>query len=1497
MAIIKNTFLKSKMNKDLDSRLVPNGEYREAVNVGISSSEGSDVGALETIRGNISITNFGLKDKDLEIIGYCTDPSKNRIAFFITNYNDENFNNPNYSRGLNNTVSNLSHLSGISGNIPFLSVTQNAPKHYICLAEIDSNDIDINVVDIKTTILVSGTFLNFSKINIICGSNIIDDLLFWTDNRNQPRKINIKTALGEPFVDDNNPGYYTNEDHISVAKYAPYNSVSFLKKTNGYEESTLKNSHEKYLAPIIGITGEIVNNPTNQTDCIRFYKDDQNYPNQNIYNLLNAPIPGFNSIADPLYWRNIPMKVTLLDDPNGNFGLVNAVWNTNHVFLRRDGDTGTSNFPPPFIFDITDELGWKKGRKYTFMFSPANPDYDEQFNGDIELLEDKFVRFSYRFKYDDGEYSLAAPFSQHAFVPKQYGYFIGDDENKSKESSIVNFMENQISSVGMVIDLPCESNKLWKEYKVRELQLLYKDSSEQSLKVISEVPFDNPRNVKGCPKEIERNQLPSESNIGFEAGEVYKTTGGSGTGLTVRVTVDSIFTNIITAVVENTGEGYVVGDIVRVISPLNSSATQDCSIKIKSLTNTFIYNYKSQRPIKVLPESEIIRVSDIVPIRAKTQEVIGNRVVYGNFVQNLSTPLSLKYSVSSLVKGSTKDENGNIINTNIEFNNHTLKQGRTYQAGIVLIDRYGRSSNVILNDTNDADTNSTFYASYTDGRVDPLTWSGNSMVIDFKEQIPVNRTNNYLGVYKENKNPIGFYTYKVVVKQQEQDYYNIYVPGAVSGNVKFTGWINDLEYTNENSVAQIALFNDNINKIPRNLNEVGPSDRIYSSSEVLFNRVKQTRIYAVPDINLDGDLFNNEQNSDPKKIEISSLQPFRELGDWTLYKGVDLQHTTDGPAAAASNSSGSSLTYSGETYIYPGLKGDVDPFYLENSKNPIIASLSTVKRLGLDSLEQFDGSINKPNNDNNWKFAKELMVFETKPIKSNIEIYYETSTTGLINDFNQGVIDNFGTTEKEPGGISEIIWNVEETDKFGTAFPVTNVFEGLNIQGNSLLDSSTIIELIQIKRGGTIQWQPTMSSRPIFDIRQATAGSGLTTAPTYEVYLNSPIVYDNYNNRLFEVKLRVSNSTNPTGVDVDYNFELTNIKPRIYKIYGYPNPMGASTAGDLIDEFNDPNSPVQPGVNPPPNKFDGQMCNNNYYHNYNYGSASNSELFKKVGSSVFSPFVPGVNTSGYVNWQWAVTPDTKLQQLSSWRWLSLRGLGSDSFVWGFITHSTNGFQNVDEYNNTDNLDRYYRLRSDSEYSNITFPGAAASGNYNSQGSTSTVDRVNSITYRIKWDRWDAQLEPESNSPNRWKAWYFNLKEQNQTWERFRVGTIPSDALAYVTSDGPGPTYAQYIPHPWAGTTVVYSKISDFSLHGMSTRNKAKKRAAWLFRVHVTMIDANNNSGKMESDPYIFGCGVYRSYNSGEFYYPGGVLAGPPGERKIYRGDFEFGMDSSSQYYW
>ena len=54
----KHTFVKSKMNKDLDARLVPNGEYRDAQNLSVSKSEGADVGSLENILGNTILTDL-----------------------------------------------------------------------------------------------------------------------------------------------------------------------------------------------------------------------------------------------------------------------------------------------------------------------------------------------------------------------------------------------------------------------------------------------------------------------------------------------------------------------------------------------------------------------------------------------------------------------------------------------------------------------------------------------------------------------------------------------------------------------------------------------------------------------------------------------------------------------------------------------------------------------------------------------------------------------------------------------------------------------------------------------------------------------------------------------------------------------------------------------------------------------------------------------------------------------------------------------------------------------------------------------------------------------------------------------------------------------------------------------------------------------------------------------------------------------------------------------
>ena len=58
MPDFKHHFRLGKMNKDLDERLVPNGEYRDAQNIEISTSEGDDVGTIQNVIGNTLVFNL-----------------------------------------------------------------------------------------------------------------------------------------------------------------------------------------------------------------------------------------------------------------------------------------------------------------------------------------------------------------------------------------------------------------------------------------------------------------------------------------------------------------------------------------------------------------------------------------------------------------------------------------------------------------------------------------------------------------------------------------------------------------------------------------------------------------------------------------------------------------------------------------------------------------------------------------------------------------------------------------------------------------------------------------------------------------------------------------------------------------------------------------------------------------------------------------------------------------------------------------------------------------------------------------------------------------------------------------------------------------------------------------------------------------------------------------------------------------------------------------------
>ena len=227
MAEVKNTFIQSKMNQDLDGRILPNGQYRYGKNIQISRSEGDDVGALENVLGTELLTTFGLTDPAYEIIGHTVDVTNDLVYVFITDYSDSSNNQ------LDNNITGQNNAFGFDDKNCFIGVYNDRANSGI--------------------LLVGGDFLNFSKTHPITGANLVEDLLFWTDNRNQPRKINVKTAELTPFVLGGSAGYYTNEDTISVAKYYPFECISLLKRIPGSAQfdSSMTNKTEQLVTTLL----------------------------------------------------------------------------------------------------------------------------------------------------------------------------------------------------------------------------------------------------------------------------------------------------------------------------------------------------------------------------------------------------------------------------------------------------------------------------------------------------------------------------------------------------------------------------------------------------------------------------------------------------------------------------------------------------------------------------------------------------------------------------------------------------------------------------------------------------------------------------------------------------------------------------------------------------------------------------------------------------------------------------------------------------------------------------------------------------------------------------------------------------------------------------------------------------------------------------------------------------------------------------------------------
>ena len=905
------------MNKDLDDRLLPEGEYRDAQNIEVLKPDGENSGVLQNAAGNtIAHTALGLST-DIDVIGTYFDEKNKRIYWFITDNND------------------------LTATDWYINAALTAPRNHA----IYYYDADPGSATYETAkVIVSGRFLKFSKKYRITGVSLIDDLLFWTDNKNQPRRINVTKAIASPT-------FYDNELKISLAKYAPFTAPLLMTESGLVGTSTMSN------------------------------------------------------------------------------------------------DSAIEN----------------------------------------DFIKEEFVRFSYRYKYIDNEYSVLAPFTQiafkHSYVSTtDYGIFDESAEIRAYESTELDGMINHVNKVVIGVDLPSINPNA--DFEIKEIEFIIKESDSTVARIIE------------------------------------------------------------------------------------TKTLTDASIS----SSFYTYTYKSDAPQAALPSEQITRVFDNVPTKSKALDIVGNRLVFGNYTQNIDVP-TLDYSVSYGAKGTQTFTGDNstttftltlkspvspgsslppnninqfnvyindvlfassnytynittgvitfnsapitgaaitVVLANNEYSDSSLKQRRTYQIGVILADIYGRQSPVLLPTTL---SNSIITVPARGTAAEFNSWVGDNLKITFNAQsgklIPdSNAYSNDLanGIYA-TYNPYGWYSYKIVVKQLEQDYYNVYTPGA----------------TVVDNNSYITLFGDNVNKVPRLMETISEDSSIARSNTILYPKVINTSFYTTT-TTTEGKrsaaaggtttttdamvyscnqymIFNRHASSaksfkylacdstvtssstltsslttvslaarkkqyvwsmifpdltqvaDIGFLEITQLT-FNKVHDSDSYYGYGDAEITDSSSGQVAKtitfntekraqllSSGDELPITGigklsnfnsvkintiqeyarSSSVYDDAGG---PFY-QRENNHLIAQLPPysisssisnahgVRMLFTDDTVSDNTSLPSLSVTSYIRRGKavDLAVFETKPVESVIDIYYETSTSGVINELNALETGNFTSSD------------------------------------------------------------------------------------------------------------------------------------------------------------------------------------------------------------------------------------------------------------------------------------------------------------------------------------------------------------------------------------------------------------------------------------------------------------------------------------------------------
>jgi hypothetical protein len=141
------------LSTDRDGAYLQPNQYLNALNIRVSSNEEGSEGALSNIKGNEKVT-FTMPSGTNTCIGSFEDSENSRVFYFVHNSSDDHM------------ILCYFHKEGTIRKV------------------MEQDDFE-----------GSEDGLNFSTSNLITGVGMNDDLLFFTDNSNEPKRINVERGL------------------------------------------------------------------------------------------------------------------------------------------------------------------------------------------------------------------------------------------------------------------------------------------------------------------------------------------------------------------------------------------------------------------------------------------------------------------------------------------------------------------------------------------------------------------------------------------------------------------------------------------------------------------------------------------------------------------------------------------------------------------------------------------------------------------------------------------------------------------------------------------------------------------------------------------------------------------------------------------------------------------------------------------------------------------------------------------------------------------------------------------------------------------------------------------------------------------------------------------------------------------------------------------------------------------------------------------------------